>query len=82
MGMHDVCVLSAFLFTVVVDFVTELTVVKVLSELQYDDNIVLMCETIKELRNSFWHCMEAFECKRLAINLGETKVVVSKGIAK
>ena len=50
-GMHQGSLLSPFLFSVVVD-VTELARDGVLSELLYDD-LVLMCETIEGLRNQF-----------------------------
>ena len=45
-----------------------------LSELLYADDLVLMSETIKGLRDNFLTWMEAFESKCLKVNL---KVVVS-----
>ena len=54
MGMHQVSVLSPFLFTaVVVDVFTELAREGALSELLYDDDLVLMSETIKGLWDKF-----------------------------
>ena len=45
--------LSPFLFTVVVDVVTKHTRGVVLSELLYVDDLVVMSEIIKVLRNKF-----------------------------
>ena len=52
-GMHQVCVLSPFLFALVVDVVTEFAREGVLSELLYVDDLVLMSETIEGLRDMF-----------------------------
>ena len=48
----------------------------VLSELLYGDELVLMSEAIKGLRNRFLQWKEAFESKGLKDNLGKTKVGV------
>ena len=47
-----------------------------LSELLYADDLVLMNETIEELRNKIIKYEEAIETKGLKVNLGETKVMV------
>ena len=47
----------------------------VLSELLYADDLVLVSESIKALRNKFLKWKEAFESKCLKVNLGKTKVV-------
>ena len=52
-GMHQGSVLSHFLFAVVVDVVTKLASDCVLSELLYDDDSVLMSESIEGLWNKF-----------------------------
>ena len=52
-GMHQVSVLLPFVYAVVVDVVTEFTKEGVLSELLYADDLVLMSETIEELRKKF-----------------------------
>ena len=75
-------VLSHFLFAFVVDVVTEFVREGALSELLYADHLVLMSETIVGLRNEFIKWKEAFESKRLTVNFGKTKVVVSGGITK
>ena len=79
--MHQRSVLSPFLFAVVIDLVIKLATEGSLSELLYADDLVLMSETIKGLRNKFlkW---EAFESKGLKVNLGKTKVMASGSITK
>ena len=52
-GMHQVSVLSPFLFALVVDVVTEFAREGALSELMYAEDLVLMMETIEGLRNKF-----------------------------
>ena len=54
----------------------------VLSELLYADDLVLMSETIKVLKNKFLKWKEAFDSKGLKINLGKTKVMVSYSITQ
>ena len=51
-GMHQVSVLSPFLFTVVIEAVTELAIAEVLSELLYAD-LAMMSEIIEGLMNNF-----------------------------
>ena len=48
-----------------------------LSEWLYADDLVLMRETIKGLRNKFLKWKEAFKSKGLKVNLGKSKVMVS-----
>ena len=48
-----------------------------LIELLYADDLVLMRETIKGLRNKFLEWKGAFESKGFIVNLGKTKVIVS-----
>ena len=71
-----------FSFAVVVDVVTEFAREGALSEMLYADDIVLMSETIKRLRNKFIKWKEAFESKGLKVNPGKTKVMDSGGITK
>ena len=81
-GMHQGSVQSHFILAVVVDVVTELDKKGALSELLYADDLVLMREIIKGLRNKFLKWKEALESKGLKINLGKTKVMVSGSITK
>ena len=71
-----------FIYGVVVDVITEMSRVGVLSELLYADDLVLMSETIEGLRDKFLKWKEAFERKGLKANLGKTNVMVSGGITK
>ena len=71
--MHQGSVLSHFLFTVVVDVVTEFARKGALSELLYADDLVLVSETMEGLSNKFVKWKEAFECKGFKVNLGKTK---------
>ena len=74
--------LSPFLFAVVVDVVIEFAREGALSELLYADDLVLMSETIEELRNEFLKWKEAIESVGLKVCLGKTKVMVCGGITK
>ena len=62
-GMHQGYVLSSFLFVVVFVVVTEFAREGALCELLYADDLVMMSETIKGLRNKFLKWKEAFESK-------------------
>ena len=81
-GINQGSVLSPFCFAMVVDVVTEFTREGALSELLYADDLVLMGETIKELRNKLFKWKEALGSKGLKDNLGKTKVMVSGVITK
>ena len=50
------CVVSSFIFVVVVHAVTELARYSALSELLYTDDLVMMSETIEGLRNKIKKC--------------------------
>ena len=80
-GMDQGTVLSTFLFAVVAD-VTEFAREGALSEILYHNDLVLMSETIKGLRNRFLKLKETFESKGLKVNPWKTKVMVSGGITK
>ena len=55
MGIHQVSVLSPFLFAVMAD-VTDFAREGALSELLYADDLVLMSESMEGLRNKFLKC--------------------------
>ena len=65
-----------------VDFVTEFARKGVLGELLYANDLVLICETIRGLRNMTLKWMEAFRSKGFKFSLGKTKVMVRGGITK
>ena len=71
-GMHQGSVLSPFPFAVVVD-VTYFSREGALSELLYADDLVLMSETIEELRNNCMKWKEAFEGMDLIVNLRKSR---------
>ena len=54
----------------------------VLREFLYADDLVLMSETIKGLRNKFIKLNEALESKDLKVILEKTKVIICRGITK
>ena len=58
--MYQGYVLSHFLFAMVMDLVTKYSSEGVLSVLLYADGFILMCETIKGLRNKFLMWKEVF----------------------
>ena len=76
--MHQGSVLSHF-FAVALDVFTEFAREGSLSDLLHANDIVLLSERIKALRNKYskW---QAFESNGLKVNLGKTKVMVSGGI--
>ena len=53
-----------------------------LSELVYADNLVLLSESIEELRSELRKLKKTFEGKGVIANLGNTNVIVSGGITK
>ena len=71
-GIHQGSVLSPFLFAVVV-VVTKFARDGALSQLPNSDDLVLMIETIKRLRNNFLKWKETFERKGLKVNLGKPR---------
>ena len=77
--MHQVCVLSTFIFAVVVDVVTEFARESALSKLLYSDDLVLVSETIEGLRNKLLKWKEAFENKAVKVSIAK---MVSGGITK
>ena len=62
--------------------VTEFVRDGVLSELLPVDDLVMINETVKVLRNKFLKWKEAFESKGLKVNLGKTKVMVSNTLQR
>lgn len=72
-----VSVLLPLLFAIVVAVITESVRNDLMSEMLYEDDLVLASETMERLREKFWKWKEAFESKGLKVNLGKTKEVVS-----
>ena len=59
------------------EVVTEKVRNGLMSEILYEDELVLTRETMQGLREKFWKWKESFESKGLKANLGKTKVEVS-----
>ena len=54
-GVHQGSVLSPLLFAIVVDVITENARRNVVNELMYADDLVLMSETMEDLKKKFWN---------------------------
>ena len=76
-GMHQGSVLSPLLFVIVVDIITENARRGVVNELLYANGLVLMSETMEDLKERFWNRKTALESKGLKVNIRKTKVMVS-----
>ena len=79
-GVHQGSVLSSSLFAIVVDVITENARRGVVNKLLYADDLVLMHETMEDLKERFWHWKDhkdALESKGLKVNPRKTKVIVS-----
>ena len=74
-GVHQGSVLSPLLFAMVIDEVTK-NARKGWMKQKVDD-LVLMGETMVELRENFDKWREAFKSKGMRVNLGKTKLMVS-----
>ena len=60
-----------------IDEVTENARKGWMKQILYADDLVLMGETMEELRENFDEWREAFESKGMTVNLGKTKLMVS-----
>ena len=79
--VHQGSVLLPLLFAMVIDEVTANARKGWMKQILYADDLVLMEETMEELRENFDEWREAFESKGMRVNLGKTKLMVS-GIEK
>ena len=61
----------------VIDVVTENARKGWMEQILYGDDLVLVGETMEELRDNFDEWREAFERKGMSVNLGKTKLMVS-----
>ena len=75
-GVHQGSVLSPLIFAIVVD-VTEHAREGLLNEILYADDLVLMSESLDDLRERFQRWRSALEDKGLKVNVGKTKMMVS-----
>ena len=75
--MHQGSVLSPLLFAIVVDVITKNARRDVINELLYANDLVLMSDTMKDIKERFWNWKDAQERKDLEIKTRKTKVMVS-----
>ena len=76
-GVHQGSVLLPLLFAIVVNAITESARRGVVNELLYADDLVLMSETMEDLKERFWNWKNAFQSKGLQVNTRKTKLMVS-----
>ena len=76
-GVHQGSVLSPLLFEIVVHVISENAREGLMNEILYADDLVLMSESMENLKEKFLQWKEAFESKGLKVNLKKTKVMVS-----
>ena len=76
-GVHQGSVLSPLIFASVVDVVTEHAREELLNEILYADDLMLMSESVDDLRERFQKWRSALEGKGLKVNVGKTKITVS-----
>ena len=76
-GVHQGPVLLPLLFAMVVDEVTKNARKGWMKQILYADDLVLMRETMEELRENFDESKEAFKSKGMRVNLGKTKLMGS-----
>ena len=76
-GVRQGSVLSPLLCAIIVDVITENTKRDLVNELLYADGLVLISETMEDLKERFWNWKNALESKGLKVNTRKTKVMVS-----
>ena len=77
-GVHQGSALSPLIFAIVVDVVTEHAREGLLNEILYADDLVLMSESLEDLRKRFQRWRSVLEGKGLKVIVGKTKMLVSK----
>ena len=75
--VHQGSLLSLLLFAIAVDVILENAREGLMNEILYEDGLVLMSESMENLKEKFLKRKKAFECKGLKVNLKKTKVMVS-----
>ena len=76
-GVHQESLLSPLIFAIVVDVVTEHARDRLLNEILYADDLVLMSESMDDLKERFQKWRSALKGKGLKVNAGKTKMMVS-----
>ena len=77
MAVHQGSVLWPLLFAIVVDVITK-NARGMINKLPYADGLVLLSETMVDLKESFWNWKDALETKGLKVSIKKTKVMVSR----
>ena len=76
-SVHQGSVLSPLLFEIAVDVISENVRKSLINEILYVNDLVLMSESIENLKEKLLKWREAFKNKRLKVNLKKTKVMMS-----
>ena len=76
-AVHQGSVLSPLIFAIVVDVISENAREGLMNNILCADDLVLMSESIENLKEKLLKWKEAFESKGLKVNLKRTKVMVS-----
>ena len=77
-GVHQGSVLSPLLFIIVMEALSREFRKGLPWELLYADDLVLMAESLAEIENLFGKWKRGMEGKGLCVNIGKTKVMISK----
>ena len=76
-GVHQGSVFSPLSFAMVIDEVTENARKGWMKQILYADDLVLMEETMEELRHNFDEWRAVLKSKEMRVNLGKAKLMVS-----
>ena len=76
-GVHQGSAPSPLIFAIVIDVVTEHAREGLLNEILYADDLVLMKESLDDLKERLQRWRSALEDKGLKVNVGKTKMMVS-----
>ena len=77
-SVYQGSVLSTLIFAIVVNVVTEHAREGLLNEMLDMDDLVLMSESLEDLRERFQRWRRALEGKGWKVNVGKTKMMVSR----
>ena len=76
-GVHEGSVFSPLIFAIAIDIISENARKELIKKNLQADDLVLMSESMENLKEKVSKWKEAFECKRLKINLKKIKVMMS-----
>jgi hypothetical protein len=75
-GLHQGSVLSPLLFVIVMDIVSKALQEGLPWELLYADDLVLMAESLQQLKDKLQKWKAGMEAKGLKMNVGKTKIMI------